>query len=543
MRSKIIFFGIILVAIFLRFFLLSTVPPSATLDEATIGWNAYSILHTGKDEYGYFLPILLRAYDDYRPALYVYTVIPFVKILGLNVLAVRLPSVLMSLATVVMSYFLVLNIFPHLKKKKIIATVGMLFLAISPWHVYISRLGHEVNLGLTLIIASILCFFLFINKKNIWFLLLSFFGFAVSFYSYQSEKVFTPLILLVLCLLFLKDLLKVKKEFIIGILLFGIVTLPIFFASLSPAAMLRLKGTSVFTNNPAYTKSAENILNAKENHNIVGEIVNNRRVVTAEIFFSNYFSHFNPLWYFGNSGNEPFKAPSTGLLYLWEAPFLIIGLLYFFLTKEVEKKIKYFIIFWIISDFIAPGLTTGAPHAMRAYTLLPVPQIVVALGIIWSTECIQKFNKKIMISFVVFLSMIVAVSFVQFFSNYFLVFPKNQSESFQYALGNALHYTTQHKISPVIISNKDNLYQSYMFYLFYTKFDPVMYQKLGGTKSGGFNETHVIGNITFRPINWQKDYKINGVFIGNPYDFPHSVKPIITSYYLDGKPGVTIVEN
>lgn len=543
MRTKFIFFGIILIAIFLRFFLLTTVPPSATLDEATIGWNAYSILHTGKDEYGHFLPILLRAYDDYRPALYVYTVIPFIKIFGLNVLAVRLPSVLMSLATVIMSYFLILTLFPHFKKKKRIAMVGMLLLAISPWHIYISRLGHEVNLGLALIVASILCFFVFVNKKNTWFLIFSFFGFALSFYSYQSEKVFTPLILLVLCLLFLKQLLTVKKEFIIGVLLFGIITLPIFFASLSPAAMLRLKGTSLFTNNSAYTKSAQNILRAKEDHNIIGETINNRRVVTAEIFFSNYFSHFNPLWYFGNSGNEPFKAPNTGLLYLWEAPFLLIGIFYFFFSKEIDKRIKCFIALWIISDFIAPGITTGAPHAMRAYTLLPVPQMIVALGVVWSTEFIQKYSKKATVSFVIFFSMIIAVSLVQFFSNYFLIFPKNQSESFQYALENAFQYTRQHKISPIVISNKDNLYQSYMFYLFYTKFDPITYQKLGGTKSGGFNETHVIGNITFRPIDWRKDSKIGGVFMGNTYDFPNSVKPIFTSYYLDGKPGVTIVEN
>ncbi|KKP95299.1 MAG: Glycosyl transferase family 39, partial [Candidatus Levybacteria bacterium GW2011_GWA2_36_13] len=99
-------FLVILVAIFFRFYQLGSVPPQPTVDEVSLGYNAYSILNTGSDEYGTRLPVLLRAYDDYRPALYSYLAVPFVKFFGLNVVSVRLPSVVLSVLTVVAVYFL-----------------------------------------------------------------------------------------------------------------------------------------------------------------------------------------------------------------------------------------------------------------------------------------------------------------------------------------------------------------------------------------------------------------------------------------------------
>ena len=81
-RTYLGFTFILLFSAFLRLYALAIVPPSPSLDEVSIGYNAYSILTTGKDEYGYRLPLLLRAYDDWRPSMYVYIVIPFVKIYG-----------------------------------------------------------------------------------------------------------------------------------------------------------------------------------------------------------------------------------------------------------------------------------------------------------------------------------------------------------------------------------------------------------------------------------------------------------------------------
>src|SRR5215469_1838474 len=92
----ILLFGIIIIASILRLWQIANVPPSPDWDEVALGYNAYSILQTGKDEYGSFLPIVLRSYDDYKPALYTYLVIPFIRIFGLNIVAVRLPAAIIG---------------------------------------------------------------------------------------------------------------------------------------------------------------------------------------------------------------------------------------------------------------------------------------------------------------------------------------------------------------------------------------------------------------------------------------------------------------
>src|SRR3989338_5729993 len=116
-KNYLFLFLVILLSLFLRIYKIDTVPPSASLDEVSIGWNAYSLLQTGRDEYGYQFPILLRAYDDWRPALYVYSVIPSVAIFGLTPFAVRLPSVLFSILMVFSTYLLTVYLVQRFSKK------------------------------------------------------------------------------------------------------------------------------------------------------------------------------------------------------------------------------------------------------------------------------------------------------------------------------------------------------------------------------------------------------------------------------------------
>ncbi len=534
--KKFLFFTIIIVALVLRFALLTSVPPSASLDEATIGWNAYSILHTGNDEYGYHLPILLRAYDDYRPALYVYLVIPFVKLLGLSILAVRLPSVILSMITVIATYFLALQIFPTIKLKKWIALSAMGFMAISPFHIYVSRLGHEVNPGLTFVVLGTLCFFYSMNKGK-WMILGAGIFWSLSFYTYQSEKVFVPLLVVVLGALFWKKLWGMKKQVLLGLVISSVITLPIFFASLTPGALLRLKGTSVFTDNPAYDISAKHLLQDKQSHNVLGEIIDNRRVTTVSIFVNNYLTHFSPFWWYGNSGDEQFKVPYLGLFYIWEFPFLIVG--FFALWRNnLRRSIKLLPVFWILSVFVAPGLTTQAPHAMRSYNLLPIPQLIEGFGLVWLFEMVLQVkspkNRTLLFTTAISLLVIcVAISIGVFSYLYFYLFPKHQSSDFEYALGNAIVYAANHKndYKHIYITNRNNGYQSYMLYLYYTQYDPVKYAQMGGTISGGFSEIHTIDHITFQVVARDAGIK-DTLYITNSQRTNTSVKQVFKS--LDG---------
>ena len=146
LKTKYFLILVLLIAIFLRFWNLGGVPPSASMDEASIGYNAYSILKTGLDEFGQVPLISQRGYDDYRRSTYLFLVSPSVGIFGLNAFSIRLPAAVLSVLTVFATYYIMLLLFTkRLPQANILALLASFLLAISPWHIYISRLGHESN--------------------------------------------------------------------------------------------------------------------------------------------------------------------------------------------------------------------------------------------------------------------------------------------------------------------------------------------------------------------------------------------------------------
>src|SRR3990172_5398650 len=104
--KKIILIAIVLLAAVLRFWQLGSYP-AFNADEAAVGYNAYSLIQTGKDEHGNTWPVHFQSFNDYKPGLYFYLVLPFVKILGLNEWAVRIPGATLGVLTVLVVYYLV----------------------------------------------------------------------------------------------------------------------------------------------------------------------------------------------------------------------------------------------------------------------------------------------------------------------------------------------------------------------------------------------------------------------------------------------------
>src|SRR3972149_1225960 len=163
LRNKLLLIGIILLAFILRFWKLDQYP-ALNADEAAIGYNAYSLQETGKDEHGNNWPIHFQSFNDYKPGFYFYLVLPFVKILGLNEWAVRIPGATLGVLTVLTLYFLVKELFADRQKFSIFsfqfstAEIAALFLAISSWHIHFSRGGWEVNAATFFITFGILMF-------------------------------------------------------------------------------------------------------------------------------------------------------------------------------------------------------------------------------------------------------------------------------------------------------------------------------------------------------------------------------------------------
>lgn len=537
------------IAIFFRFYNLSYVPPQPSVDEASIGYNAYSILKTGADEYGTKFPILLRAYDDFRPALFVYLVVPFVALFDLNVLAIRLPSGILGVLGVLGTYFLVKELIPNPRKFSIrlpfgrfqfsIAEISTLLLAVSPWHIYLSRLGHEVNASFSFLIFGLLFFFRFLNKdkRN---LVLSALFFGLSFDSYQSTKIIVPLLLIALLFLFYKKLIEEKKTVLISALIGLLIIAPTLLFAFDENALVRFKATSLIGNSPAYFEEvAKKSIEDRQNGNIMGIIYNNQKVASVLLVSGAYLSHFDPVWLFSNKGDEPFKSPSIGLLYLFEFPLILISFLFLRGSLIPKKNIIFIIILGLIA-VVPGGITTGYPHAMRAYSLLPVPQILGGIGLISLLSFLK--NKKLQTGAFGLIALWGVISVLWFFHSYYSLLPRQLGNHFQYGVVKAFEEANKidKEYELIVVSNKDRLFESYMFYLYSNKYDPARYQKNGGTKSGGFAQEHTIDNYFFGDIKNKTGR--NQLYIINPQEKTNEMSVIKEIKYPNGKLALIIAE-
>lgn len=540
--KKISFIIIIILAAFLRLWQLGNVPVSPDWDEAALGYNAYSILKTGKDEYGIFLPRTLRSFDDYKPPLYTYLAIPAVAAFGLTTWATRLPSAIMGILAVAGVYFLVGELFR--KKNTIMPLLSAMLLAISPWHLQFSRIAFEANTGVTLNIWGLVAFFRGIRSAP-W-MMFSAFLFGVSLYAYHSERIFVPLLVIMIAVLWRKELFADRRKIVLGILVGLFTVLPLIPVVLDKTSVTRLKGTSKLSDTTGLLmRSVAKLEDDRKSGDIIGTVFDNRRLVYAKTLIDGYISHFSFRWLFITGDNDRHHAPDNALLYLWELPFLLIGL---FALWRGGGKLAALIFGWILIAPIAASPTSETPHAIRSLVVLPAIQICTAVGIIEVTAFIRKLQKQkssmkwLAASGAVFAAVFIAVNIIFYFHMYYAHMNREYSKFWQYGYAQAVQYAEANKSKYEKIVVSTSLEQPHMFFLFYTRFDPVKYQALGGTSSGGFAEVKNRFDVyEFRPItNWTKE-KHDGtvLYIGSPKEIPGGTMVIP---YLDGTDAMRISE-
>ena len=96
-KSKFFLVLILILASFLRLWGLTKVPVSMFADELDVGYQAYSILKTGRDYMGNPWPLNFQSYSDLRTPLYIYAAVPTVSIFGISPLGVRLPAAIFGI--------------------------------------------------------------------------------------------------------------------------------------------------------------------------------------------------------------------------------------------------------------------------------------------------------------------------------------------------------------------------------------------------------------------------------------------------------------
>lgn len=543
-KTLLILIGIICLAIFLRFYKLGTVPVSPDWDEASLGYNAYSILKTGKDEYGTFLPLSIRSFGDYKPPLYTYLTIPSVAMFGLSTWSTRLPSAVFGVLAVLGVYLLVTEIQMLSKNKKGILVGGAfpllaaLLLAISPWHLQFSRIAFESNIGVTMNIWAVVLFLRGLRQKI-------YLPFAVvlvclGLYTYHSERIFLPLLVILLLAIFRKQLFRIENvRFIVfsGIIA-CVCIVPLLMVMFGSAGLERLKGTSAFTNQiQLLSRNIHKFEDDKNAGDKIGALLDNRRFVWVNTVISGYLSHFSIKWLFLQGDNPRHHAPTMGLLYLWELPFVLYGI--FIILTTFSNPSILLILGWFLFSPVAASVTTGLPHAVRTLVFLPTFQIFTAVGLLYGVAALLRY-KYVRVLVGIFFACVVLFNFAYYFDMYYAHLNSETSEDWQYGYENMVRIANrkQAKYKKIVVST--SLDQPYIFFLFYEKYDPARYLREGGT--GAIHSDGIrfaFGEYEFRKIEWERENHDGSVlFIGAPGDIPQTAGDTYT--YLNGKPSFII---
>lgn len=531
--------AVILLAVFLRLYHLSSMPQGLNLDEVSMGYNAYSILKTGHDEYGRFFPIFFQSHDDYKPPFIIYAQVIPIALLGLNELAVRLPSALAGVGAVAFTYLLCLELFP---KRRKLALVAAFLLAVSPWHLQFTRTAYEVGIQPLLTTSGLYFFLRGIRTRKVLPFLLSGAILGLGTHLYTASRVFIPLMIGFLGLLYYKSFWQQKKLAVAWVIAMLVFLLPTAYLFTQPAGQTRFKGTNLFQDVVPHQQAVQRQVDdwlRGDNRSVI--LFHPEALEYLPQITQTYFSHLRPDFLFlGNTHPSTNYVPNTGLLYLWEITTVLAGL--YFLFRKFPRRIGFVVLGWLLLSQLPAAVTSGVPTSIRATISLPVWQIVSALGLVSLLALIPtKVRLLAILGFT-----LVAGYFISYYLHMYYIHAPLERGKFWYTPYKQMIQDVS-KLAPnydrVIVSTEIDQPQS--FFLFHTKYDPQLYwEREGGTVSGNYEEQrNHFANFYFRKPDYNKmSAESKTLFVGRPAEFSSNAHIIKEYTYPDGTVALVVFE-
>lgn len=548
MKKKLLLIAIIILATLVRTVDLGGNRPHLTNDEAALGYNAYSILQTARDEHGALLPVVFKSFGDWKPGLYVYTAVPAIAIFGLNEFSTRLPSVLFGIGAVFLLYLMT----KRLTKDETIALFSSFFLAVSPWHITFSRGAWEANISLTLTLAALLALLTYLNNTKKKYLILSAVLFALTLWAYQSAKLFSLLLIIGVVLVYHRKISTINKKHVLVAGIVGtLISIPIIFSLLTGHAG-RLNVMSVFSNARSDQYIEDTITSQGDDEDsLIFTVFHSEGYNFTRGILGRYFNHFAGrfLFFEGDWTNARHTSPNIGYLLLIDAPLLLLG--FVFTAKNFNKKEFQFLFYYLAVSPLASAFSRDSVHGIRSLNMVIPLVIFVAIG---SAYLLRKLIKYLPLAYIllIFLAGAYLFNFIFFLDAYFIHAPIQDSRNFLYGYKQIVQSITPEQRDHDEIVIDDNFDQAYIYLLFYQQYNPSEYQKTNNfmeSKLGDVGKITKLDNITFRPINWSADKHQTGLVMVNRevnmpmYEIEGNVDYKLTRIpYLDGSPGFVIVE-
>lgn len=530
---------VISMAFILRVVWVDSYPAGFTPDEASLGYSAYSILKTGRDEWGepwwklFFTN--MRSFGDYKLPLYSFLSIPSVALLSLNEFSTRLPNVILGTLSVLGIYYMAKKLFPDRNR---IAYISAFVLAVSPWHIQLSRGAFEANL-IVFFLPWIIYFFW--EGKYWWSAIFA----AISMYSYHTARYFMPF--LGILLLVFKSV-KLDKKLLIALIVFLVLSIPTII-SVFGVGKTRMSDLSIFSPTDNWAGVSDRRFEARllELPDSVARIFSNKLTQTISNVSRGYLSYLSFDYLFINGAGEATYGmmPGRGVMYMFELVFVIAYVIT--LIKSKSKSMIFLGLLLLIAPIPAILAKSMGNAANRVAPMLPALVLIVAVGMDSFLEHYKKYFRHLVL--VICVTYFIGAAF--FAEDYFYHAPKLNAPAMSFGWKELMPRLAglSRDYDEVYISR--SLSEPQIFLAFYGKMDPAYYQKQAiawkdfdqkgfkfldqydGYRLGKYR----IGNLDFGLARGQ-----NTLLVGRPGDIPESMKYHFQIFYPDGKIAIQVSE-
>lgn len=296
---KAILFIFVVIIFISRIYKFGEIPNEIGNDEAGSAYDAYCLANYGVDRYLNKYPVYLTNYGDGQSPLFSYLIMLFIKLIGFNIYAIRLPELILYIIEIIVSYLIASKF-----KDKRTALLFTFLIITCPWHIMASRVGLDCNLFSPLFMIDI---WLLLNAKHDYNYIISGLFVGITLYTYAISWVIVPIFLLV----FIIYMLMLKKINFKQIMLLGI---PIILFAIPLIYMILL-------NKGVFNKTDFGMFS----------------IPKLYLFRSSEINIKN-IWKYGMENIQTIFLNNNRTIYYFETPFFIIGCIE--LIKETIVSIK-----------------------------------------------------------------------------------------------------------------------------------------------------------------------------------------------------------
>jgi len=441
LRENWLLIFIVVTGIVVRLYAFGSVPPGLNQDEASVGYDAFAILHYGIDRHGFHIPVVLVDFGSGQSALPAYFAMPFYLLFGVSVASLRAVNLVGGILSLPAFYAVL-----RTTGDKTLALIGTFLLVISPWHIMISRWALDANLMPALFLFGV--FFLLRARKAPESVVWAAVFFALTLYSYATAYLATPLFLVLVGLgFFIWYRPRSWKGVAVAGGVFCVLALPIGLYLVVNQFKLSAIETPFFSIPRLSGVPRYQSISTLVGGNGPGALWTNVRA----------------FWHLLVSGNDGLiwnAVPGFPYLYRFGLVFVGLGLAVTLGRKRFSlSETEFLFVAWLVAGVAVAASETVNINRINVIFLPLIYFAAVGIRALASSRLLM----AIVIAYY-------CVSFGQFADRYFGTYRAEASTAFFDHFGDAVDTAASATSGPICITERVN--EPYIFVLFYRKTDP-----------------------------------------------------------------------